>query len=102
MHYWCLTKATQWNVCIFDQIYFGLLGSAALYGEHESHSSRQYRKPGLTKSCGDYISAKLNQYLHITYLEWLLVDQAVNQNEALSVLNVQISHGCELLRPRRV
>ena len=37
-----------------------------------------------------------------SYLEWLLVDQAVDQDEALSVLYVQISHGGELLGPRRV
>lgn len=36
------------------------------------------------------------------YLEWLLVDKAVDQDEALSVLYVQISHGGKLLRPRRI
>lgn len=36
------------------------------------------------------------------YLERLLVDQAVNQDEPLPVLYVQISHRGELFRPRRV
>lgn len=40
--------------------------------------------------------------VHLRYLERLLVDQAVDQDEALSVLYVQISHGGELLGPRRV
>ncbi len=35
-------------------------------------------------------------------LEALLVDQAVDQDEALAVLDVEIPHGRELLRPRRV
>lgn len=41
-------------------------------------------------------------YPYITYLKRLLVDQAVNQDEALSVLNVKIPHGGELLCPRCV
>lgn len=40
--------------------------------------------------------------VHLGYLERLLVDQTVDQDEALSVLDVQVSHGGELLRPRRV